>query len=64
MLRRQRNHRGQNRADNAPAVATFEDTKELPLPVSTKWFVDTSATNPGDVAGKKTELLVNVYLLK
>lgn len=52
------------RADPAPVVVTFEDTKELPLPVSTKWFVDASATNPGEVAGKKTELFVKVYLLK
>ena len=52
------------RADAAPVVLTFRDTRELPLPVSTKWFVDASATNPGEVAGTKTWLFVKTYLLK
>ncbi len=51
-------------AASPPAIATFVETKELPLPVSMKWFVDASAINPGEVAGKKTDLNVKVYLLK
>ena len=48
----------------SPVVTSFVDTKELPLPVSLKWFVDASATNSGDLAGQKTDLSVKVYLLK
>jgi hypothetical protein len=52
------------RGDSAPVVVTFEDTKELPLPVSIKWFVDASATNSAEVASRMTDLFVKVYLLK
>lgn len=53
-----------NRGDTSPVMVTFQGTKEMPLPLSIKWFVDASATNPEALAGRKTDLFVKVYLLK